>query len=403
MSTQASTRATRAVADLGDLFPQAEVSLRRGRVRSGGSYDAVPSRAPRVLVPAQNRRAAATALLRVNQGTSRVQRVAQAGLWLWYRSGLPERLPRDQVLVGEAGSGEASLVDVLSEHFGTAVDVALGVGAQRANQKPVLQVFDGRGQCLAFAKVGLSPLAQDLVAAEHDALTRLAHGRHTTFDQPRVLALLEWDDLPVLVLSPMPTPWLRRGSADALPVAPMLEVAEFAGLVPHLAGDLSFFRPDPADGDGTLAERYHRALEAVADRYGDVEVTVGTWHGDWGPWNMAWTRGLLHLWDWERFATGAPLGLDALHFRLQPRLRRLDTAVTADELLAAARDAVRPLPVPPAQVPAVLVAYLSAITRRYVRDAGTEHGSVLLPHVERMLGLIEAFALAERGRTGGSS
>ena len=46
-------------------------------------------------------------------------------------------------------------------------------------------------------------------------------------------------------------------------------------------------------------------------------LDVGTWHGDWAPWNMTTARGILYVWDWERSEGGAPVGLDVLHFSFE--------------------------------------------------------------------------------------
>ncbi|HET9007370.1 MAG TPA: hypothetical protein VFQ04_11690, partial [Actinomycetes bacterium] len=72
--------------------------------------------------------------------------------------------------------------------------------------------------------------------------------------------------------------------------------------------------PGAAALDGTL-ER----LEGLAG----TRLVFGTWHGDWGPWNLRATPGRLLVWDWERSADGVPLGFDLLHFGYQTALQGL--------------------------------------------------------------------------------
>ena len=50
---------------------------------------------------------------------------------------------------------------------------------------------------------------------------------------------------------------------------------------------------------------------------GSVDVGLGGWHGDWGPWNMGMDDGVLQLWDWERYDADVPIGFDALHLIAQ--------------------------------------------------------------------------------------
>ncbi|MEZ5095753.1 MAG: hypothetical protein R2731_06320 [Nocardioides sp.] len=33
---------------------------------------------------------------------------------------------------------------------------------------------------------------------------------------------------------------------------------------------------------------------------GDRRLPLGAAHGDWAPWNMAWSGDVLEVWDWER-------------------------------------------------------------------------------------------------------
>ena len=61
---------------------------------------------------------------------------------------------------------------------------------------------------------------------------------------------------------------------------------------------------------------------ALESRPARRRLAFGAWHGDWTPWNMASTAGGLLVWDWERFATGVPVGFDALHYWLQIERRR---------------------------------------------------------------------------------
>jgi hypothetical protein len=55
-------------------------------------------------------------------------------------------------------------------------------------------------------------------------------------------------------------------------------------------------------------------LEALGREAAGSRLAFGTWHGDWGPWNMRATPDRLLVWDWERSADGVPVGLDLLHF-----------------------------------------------------------------------------------------
>jgi hypothetical protein len=59
----------------------------------------------------------------------------------------------------------------------------------------------------------------------------------------------------------------------------------------------------------------HQALESLDESWAQEEIPFGSWHGDWMPWNLLRSGTDLWVWDWERSASGVPVGLDAAHFR----------------------------------------------------------------------------------------
>ena len=74
----------------------------------------------------------------------------------------------------------------------------------------------------------------------------------------------------------------------------------------------------PSETAGALLRVIHD-LEATADT---TRLAFGSWHGDWTPWNMAFSGGRVLVWDWERFENGVPVGFDAVHYQLQGAVTR---------------------------------------------------------------------------------
>ncbi|MFB9313987.1 phosphotransferase, partial [Nocardioides plantarum] len=295
---------------------------------------------------------------------------------------------RDRIVVQRAPH-DTALRDHLGRVLGMPVDIALGVGPARVNRKPVLQVFDGDGRTVAFAKVGDSAQARCDVRAETRALRRLAGHRFEHLQVPAVLAASTWNGMDVLVVSPLRgVPTLRRRAAVRPPLEAMAELSGAFGEAPRPLAELAWWRRQlttaRAGDDGDLRRRLVRCLAALDEEHGRTTVDVGAWHGDWTPWNMARHRSRVMLWDWERFESGVPVGLDPWHHRVQTatRARGIDVAVVLSALQ----------PGGSADPRAGLVAdlYLAAVAGRYAALLDAERGADITGPAEVMVSALEA-------------
>jgi Phosphotransferase enzyme family len=149
-------------------------------------------------------------------------------------------------------------------------------------------------------------------------------------------------------------------------------------------------------GDPGQAARFDRIVDRAADRFGDAELSLGAWHGDWTPWNMVWDDNQVLLWDFERFATDVPLGFDLAHYQLQSSLR--DTGETrTGELVTRALPTRGPVnnPLTGSVVvgdndpEAVLVCYLVELARRYVLASEPVEGTPLRRRTSWLLDLLD--------------
>src|ERR1700729_789812 len=276
-------------------------------------------RRPRLLIPAASG-AGAAAVRGYGQPGSRAARLGARALSLAVATGLGGAVLRSRIRV-HAPPGTDTIESYLREALGRDLLLSTYLSAPRANRKPVLQLLSPQGQPAGFAKIGTSPLTQALVQAQHDALIRLGRAVLPDVTVPRVLHYGKWREMNVLVLSALPV-WLRRRPVGAAQLAAaMNSVASVGGLsreplaggsyLPRLTSRLA------AADESTERDTLLGALGTLAARSGDARLVLGSWHGDWTPWNMASTRGGLLVWDWERFTEGAPLGFDALHYQLQ--------------------------------------------------------------------------------------
>jgi hypothetical protein len=200
---------------------------------------------------------------------------------------------------------------------------------------------------------------------------------------PTVLHSGRWNDLELLVQSPLPVdPRRPRPGWDRV-VAAQAEVAGIGAVAAEPLGSTSYWaslreRVDRLP-DGPGAEQLQALVPRVAERCGDVPVTVGAWHGDWTPWNTAADGSTLLVWDWERFGAAVPTGYDTLHWRLQSDLVNSldDPAASAQRCLDTAPATLAPLGLAPQAARATAVGYLTELATRYVTDRQAEAGARL--------------------------
>ncbi|MCU1616355.1 MAG: hypothetical protein JWO98_3895 [Frankiales bacterium] len=344
---------------------------------------------PRLLLPARSRHAAA-ALRRYSHDLTIPQRLSRSVTATALRTGLPQRTLRDRLRL--TGEGEQSVEDRLSELLGRPVVVSVGLGPARANRKPILHALTSSGRPAAFVKVGDTAMARELIAQEAAALEYLAGRPIPGVAIPEVLHHGPWNEMTLLVLSPLPTSargWRPRGS---VPLAAMRSLFAVAGLSRGPLADSRFWEQISAVPgrltDQARARRLTAVIERAAQVHGARTLDFGAWHGDWTPWNMAWHRGTVRLWDWERFARGVPAGLDLLHYRLQEAMR--SAAVEPyTEWPAGAAASLAELGITGAGAEATVELYFLELCRRYELAAQGPIGAPLRPQADRLLTLLE--------------
>lgn len=343
--------------------PPARVSVRWSTRDDETSYFVLPSLSrPRLLVPVGVR---GSDRMLVRHAGGPLTRAARS---MWRRavsSGSTARLPVRRLCVRPDPDG---IEHHLATHLPPEVRIGVLVGPPRPNSKPVLQVFDRSGATVAFAKVGVTPLAVKLLAQETSALQLLASEGRRTFEAPRVISADTWRHLPVLLQQALPLAQSQLASHEP-PVTVMAEIAGLAGITARPLRTSSLGGPPslPDRWFGLDLQPFERLRQLLTSH---DNCPVGSWHGDFGPWNMATDGTTTQVWDWERFEHEVPVGLDAAHYRTQRAVATLEAPQVAWRLVT--RDVSKVLTAcgqDERHAAVVGGAYLVSICRRYVCDA----------------------------------
>jgi hypothetical protein len=407
----ASANLRRLVQRVWELSPDSPVVVTTGRLpegyRSVEEYVVVPrASSARWLLPSGAHPATVASLWRY-VGMKRIPlRVTRAALTAAFvtrqgyrvfpdrlRVGIDERVPPGE----EAGWLLRRHLEVVLGR--ASLFPAIEVRRANPNAKPTLQLFDGAGEAVGYARVGWSPGTRRLVSAESDALSAVQYAVPGLIT-PRLMATGEWRDRLLSVASPLPEP-LRRWSGR-----PEDSPALLLGIAERGNGARQRLRSSPYEqrlrGELVAAGEHEPEAAAVLlawlDALGDreEELAFGRWHGDWVPWNHGSHRGTVVAWDWEHSADTAPVGFDLLHWHFQQRIPEagIDASVTA---VQDARADLAVLGVPPDHRSLVAALYLLEMFARVTRMAVGGGGWNPRFH-PRMLGIAHDWTVHRRDR-----
>lgn len=377
-----------------ELWSGHHVSTDRDAV--GESYALVPSgRRPVVMIPRRPRRVAAAVLRNYKASADRRTHLRLRLYSLGARFGLADLLPH-RITISSTRPTHSTTANDIGKHLGLALgrDVVLAVytSPPRANRKTVLQVLTPDGQTFAFVKIGTNDLTRALVRREADALERLANASLVSVEVPQLLHRGTWRGFELLAQRALAgstnSTMSQSGLADS-----MMEVAGVNGLISHSAATNPYLDGLRSRMESVTPQPYGSELMSLLDEVvhsaADRMVTLGSWHGDWTPWNMT-TDGVKALvWDWERFESDVPLGFDALHYNLQGALVRggLEPRAAVRDMMGKSEELVAPFGVRPDTAQLTARLYLLELGTRYAQDRQAEAGS--------RLGLLETWLLPE--------
>src|SRR6266404_309351 len=247
------------------------------------------------------------------------------------------------------------------------------------------------GRITAYAKIGATIRAAELVNREHSALRLLSAQSGLPFRVPGIRAFMQLDAMPLLLQTAAPMGCLPCSSALN---SELMDAVRVLGRVHVEDRDIDFTLRSLAvmtDSQGAWTgaelrdELQRNAVLHLQEKFAVQPVRMSFSHGDFAPWNIKrMPQGGLYIFDWE-YAHSAPLLNDLTHFLfmhahlvegLTPNavvaalLRTLRTPLVAEFLEDAG--------IGPADIPAYLLLYVlglssqkltpSAASDRYICD-----------------------------------
>jgi hypothetical protein len=303
---------------------------------------------------------------------------------------MPGRVLREQISIE---SGRTGLADHLSDVLGERVTMSLGIGNARVNRKPVLQLFDRRGNTVAFAKIGDSDVGREDVTAEGRALREIGARQWNRLRIPQLISETDWRGMRVLLMSALEVPPLQRPwDRWEPPLAAMSELSDAFSAGSVRLHESPWIERQRQLGskvrDDSMRSRFGRCVDFVCGWSGQDLLPVSCWHGDWTAWNMGRVRGKILLWDWERFETAVPSGLDPVHYHVNSVTVRSGSSADAFRRGVARSLGGAPRPGSSKHLRACL--YLIAVTARYLGLIETPRGADIAQRADAALSALES-------------
>lgn len=344
------------------------------------------------LLPTAPAPVASAALRDQGHASTPADRLRSSLLGALARVGLARLVPG--TLVVERVGRDGGLIPHISTELGVQVRVSVRLGPPRANRKPVLTLMRANGSVVGYTKVGVNDLTKRRIESETTALHLLAAADLGSLVAPTVLSAGALGGASYLTLSPLRTRSSGGIDADIRDAAARDLVAGFPTLSQGLARSPWWLalRQRVAEISSVDARQLNELATLLERRLGPAELVFGAQHGDWTPWNLHTVDRVTHVWDWERFAIDAPVGIDQLHYAFHTataiRGERPIDALSMVEGRVAELVSIHEN----AEPTALWAIYLAQAGERFLtdrqEDAGSRKGPLstwLLPTLERAL------------------
>ncbi len=240
-------------------------------------------RAPRWFVPMGNWRVRRTGS-EIYPAFRRGARAYRAALRAWTVVGGAKFTHR----VEEPRGGGWSLGELLSSDMPTLSTAAVSIGIPGPAQKITVQLMDGRGGLLGFAKYADNPYSQTLIANEARILGKLPENVG-----PRLLKFAPFLDGDLMVQTALP--------GRPLPPRSNLKRAQI-DFFERLVREDGYFTASKHPFVKSLYEDAGGRREMfgpILEGFGGSEWPVAWMHGDMAPWNLHLWRGRCMAFDWE--------------------------------------------------------------------------------------------------------
>ena len=377
------------------LFPEPTTlsTPRRGQRAQVGSIDYVvlPSlRHPKLMLPVRPGRVTASGVRNYRPYASRSDRIKRLVLSGAIRTGIGLAWC-DRVRVTRVSG--ATIDGYLASALGRPSFLGLHIGPSRAVQKPVLQLMSESGKTFAFAKIGDTDFARELVLAETESINFLSSIEWRYLRVPRVLHGGTWQGHAILVQEAL----VGHGSSvvDAATLAEaMNELARCRNVVIEPLGSSEFWtmlrrRLECLPGSA-VRDQIRRAVEDINQAHGNDRIEFGSWHGDWTPWNMTTDGSRALVWDWEKFADDVPIGFDAVHYDVQGAVvgSKLRPAQAFAETRRRSGSLLGPFGANSSRCSLIVTLYALALVTRYLQDGETDAGTTPMTRVAEWLPIV---------------
>lgn len=207
-------------------------------------------------------------------------------------------------------------------------------GTDGPHRKTAIQLMDGHGGILGYAKLSRRAAVRPYLTHEARMLTRVGRLGLTTAAIPDLLAYQDrGGDVPAILVTDS-----RKTSGVSSPPDPAGQHLRFLAEMVRRTGRSgasrayrSLFDTSNAPGlPNVWRRRFRLGFESLAPFAPTMPVALA--HGDFTPWNSFIEGDGLYVFDWEYAVEDQPVGYDLTHYLLAGRGAR-EPGQTADRLV----------------------------------------------------------------------
>jgi hypothetical protein len=205
-------------------------------------------------------------------------------------------------------------------------DISFFTGTRGATRKVVMEIHN-KQSTVAFVKIPITPVSEELVKTETEMLKELNKYDFTTLSLPKVSKKIDGHARLSNVKPGITIPADRITAIHVKALAELYALSHERKAISDstawetISANMEWLKRDLLFTNGLDSKSTGHLIKLLRKLYNTFSagesISLSVSHGDFTPWNMYCDEQRLYVYDWEMSRNGIPMFFDLFHFTYQ--------------------------------------------------------------------------------------